>query len=70
MQPKISPKQDQLVLQSRALDYRGSAIVEARAEPPSESSRETQHEAYEADRAFHAGLARFTAGISPVAPTT
>jgi len=69
VQPKILPKQDQLVLQSRALDYRGSTIVEARAEP-SESSRKTQHEAYEADRAFHAALARFTGGISPVAPTT
>jgi polyhydroxyalkanoate synthase subunit PhaC len=67
VQPTILPKQDQPVLESPALDYRGSTIVEARAELPSASSREAQQEAYQADRAFHAALARFTGGISPVA---
>jgi polyhydroxyalkanoate synthase len=46
---------------------RSPAVVELRAAPPSRLHSQAQPETNEADRAFHAALARFTGGISPVA---
>jgi polyhydroxyalkanoate synthase len=47
---------------------RGAVVpAEPRAEPASEAHKRQQPETFEADRAFHAMLARLTAGISPIA---
>ena len=48
-------------------DRRAVALDAPRAGPASETPEGPQPEAYEADRAFHAMLARLTGGISPVA---
>jgi polyhydroxyalkanoate synthase len=47
--------------------HRALVATEAHAEPRSETHQDLSPEANEIDRAFHAMLARFTGGISPVA---
>jgi polyhydroxyalkanoate synthase len=69
MQPTTLPKQaaDPANVAIDVRDPRRPAIIETRGVPPSRFHGEAQPETNEADRAFHAALARFTGGISPVA---
>jgi polyhydroxyalkanoate synthase len=69
----ITPKTDVPVLPCPAHvansgeDRRGAVPGDYSREGPAEAGRRPEGEAYQADRAFHAMLARLSGGISPVA---
>src|ERR1700738_2580764 len=67
----VQPKVPRLPCRAHAANYgedrRAVVSTEHRAAQASRTRQEQQPEAYRADRAFHALLARLTGGISPVA---